>query len=299
MKLKIKLFSLTFLLIFCFSCGNNMTGKSRIIYLYNPSESIITVNIDNEAIELPPQHVFPKQLLYREHFFEFGKLKDTFYLDTNTNLAINPLLETLISEEIVYIPNNQNDKELTIDDYTREFTTLEINELLYYGPFKLTNELFINDWDYGPGHPVNLQLTEYSHVKANIDSKFSVIKIHGIDEFEENCISINHTEEYINEIISQYLTIKSDDAVVKIKGDELYAGIGKKVFSLADIHITLDEKPFIECWEIYNSNTHGEIKDIKFLIQDCTVKLNDSIYYGKEVQGISVTGSEFLILDIK
>jgi len=283
------------------SCINHARNldNSKIIYVYNPSEDQIKIKIDNDEITLPPMNTFPIQLIYGTHFFEFGELKDSFQLDTSTNIVINPLRDTLILEEILYVPNDKKENEFTDKDYNIEFSMLIIDNLKYYGPFELTNDLILSDWAYGPWHPVNLQLTEFSYIKPVLDTIFFVKKLYNIKEFIENYTSINHTEEYIEEILPRFLKILSNEIIVDIRGDALYAGTAGNVIELADIHVTPDEKLYLTLWEKFDKSIHGEMEEIKFIINDCTVEIDDSIIYGNEIHGISVSKSEFIVLAVK
>ncbi len=287
------------IIVSCVNTNKPSLDNSRIIYIYNPLENELTVKIDNDKVNLPPMDAYPIQLLYGNHLFEFGELIDSFKIDTNTNLVINPVRDTLITAEIIYVPNDMDDVVISEDNYEREFVGLNIDRLTYYGPFKITNEFFIYDWDYGPGHPVNTQLTEYSSVKTDLEKISSVIKVYNIPEFYENYISINHSEEYIKEILPRYLTKFTDDVNIEINGDALSAGIGKNMFGLADIHVTSDEKLNISFWEKYNPSVHGELKETKFTISDCIVEIDNKITQCNVVEGISVTKSDFLVLIAK
>lgn len=284
-----------------FSCTNKTLNlkNSRIIYIYNPLKDELKVKIDHNEVKLPPTASSPIQLNHGPHLFEFGEIKDSFHINENSNLVINPLRDTLILEEIIYIPGNQEEQELYEKDYTIKFNMFNINNLQYYGPFELKNDLYFNDWAYGPGHPVNLQLTEFSSVKPNLDTTFSVKKIYTVSEFIENQTSINHTEEYIAEFLPQYLTILSNDINIEVIEDALFAGTEKNNFELADIHVTAEKKLHLTIWEKFNPSIHGEKKEVKFIINDCTVEIDDKIMHSKEVHGISVSKSESLVLIVK
>lgn len=286
-----------------FSCNSGPKydlSESQIIYLHNPSEETIHFKINDEEIKLAPKtDAYPKQLPFGTYGFEFGELKDSFLVIKNSNLLINPLKDTLIAQEIVYLSQGMDESDIAESDYSLEFNMFNIHGLSYYGALELRSELFIKDWVYGPSHPVSKNIYENTYGKGLSGDKSAVIKIHTIPEFVESYISLNHTEAIIEEVLPQFLHVLSDEIIVNVLSDNLYAGTKEYKANLAEIHVTQEEKIALEIWEAYDPAIHGDKLETKFTISDCSIVTEDGLLEGQTVHGTNTSKGEAIVLIVE
>jgi len=138
-------------LLFASLCGCNSDGAPLEFLIDNPTDSSITLSIDDHDYPVAANAETPVQLSPGEHHLRSERLGDVrviVYARQRGGL-INPTLSDYVVVINVYAIDEDKAKHFGARNVRVEF-----GDIAFHGPFKKTHDLFIDkDWSFGVHEP--------------------------------------------------------------------------------------------------------------------------------------------------
>lgn len=132
------------IIIVCYAIYNLFLAKKDSYLIANPSEEMLQINIDNESYKIAPNQITEIKLTPGKHAIKFnykGKDTDTVFEVKYYNGLINPTRSDYYIFARPYGAGRNRDSLFTSQ-------TLSIDNKVYYGNIKHSNELYIQGFYY-------------------------------------------------------------------------------------------------------------------------------------------------------
>ncbi len=163
----------------------------------NPSEKEISMIFDDgEPIVIPSKEATQVSIPVGKTEFKMGEAKQTLFFKKGLQYLLNPTREEYVMEEAVFqSASTQTFSQLDQSSYYKKIpiNVLMVDTFAVMGPYKLTRDILITNWDYDLDTPMPKSMT----VNQNVGS-VSKIKVYRKGEFIERKKTTQFMEELKN-----------------------------------------------------------------------------------------------------
>lgn len=257
----------------------SIPGEIPNFQLYNSSGSKLTLTLDDKEMNVAPQARIARRLETGNHKVETNNATIDFHLGEKEKVLINPLLDSIIMEEVLYTLTNG----LYIDDakpkhYKTPIQIITLGDEQYAGPYKLlVNEKVIKGWDFALNEESPRTIKPESPLFKGFNTS-SYFKISTTSELKKHAASLNHNNKWIatnmqgniSELTPGYtLTVEQDYLVVELPNSTK--------ISVAKVSINKLDKLELREINFYNKTEHGKITTQVAILSDCFIKEGKSL----------------------
>lgn len=246
--------------LLCFIILATACSSGSSYWIDNPTDSPITVAIDETSYTIPPVTMLEVDVEYGKHQLKYNGEELTFHNGGRTNNSqgiINPTQSTYIFYKQIFM--NKDDERAT-DEYAQwalrtqsDSVTLSLNDSIVtlFLPFKASNSVFILktdfDWKLTLGEPMPETVMLTSPLVTRSNRKLLNDENYKAGKFQDTLYKIYREEEF-----DKYLKKTSDDRVDFLLVKKTYKDLPRFKIELTKMKDIVDQT--------YAEELHKEIK---------------------------------------